>query len=65
MQSINNHTMRTKCPIDMKQMTLERECYGCTLLIQFPIPTRVKWGWENHSYLLYPIFNRSSLTFIL
>ena len=33
--------------------------------IQFPIPTRVKWGWENHSYLHYPIFNRSSLTFIL
>ena len=27
---------------------------GCTLLIQFPIPTGVKWGWENHSYLHYP-----------
>ena len=38
---------------------------GCTLLIQFPIPKRVKWGWENHSYLHCPIFNRSSLTFIL
>ena len=26
---------------------------------------RAKWGWKNHSYLRYPIFNRSSLTFIL
>ena len=36
---------------------------GCTPPFQFPIPLRVKWGWKNQSYLRYPIFNRSSLTF--
>ena len=31
MQIINNHVMRTKCPIDMKQMTLEREFHKLSL----------------------------------
>ena len=32
MQSINNHIMRTECPIDMKQTTLEREFHTLSLL---------------------------------
>ena len=31
MQSINNHIMKTKCPIGMKQMTLEREFHKLSL----------------------------------
>ena len=31
MQSINNHIMKTKCPIGMKQMTLERKFHKLSL----------------------------------
>ena len=32
LHSIKNHIMRTKCPIDMKQMALEREFHKLPIL---------------------------------
>ena len=39
MQSINDHTMRTKCLFDMEQMVLERECNKLSFYAKTPILT--------------------------